>query len=205
MMNSLRRLDDEHDCDSKDKKEKGEADKMLGEMLATRTIIIAEEVSPELSRRVLGQLVLLNRRSESEPIRVYINSPGGCADSGFAIYDMLRFFPAPVITIVSGLCASAGIVIFLAAEKGKRLSLANSRFMLHQPSTGVRGTASDIEITADEIIKTRVRYNSLVGECTGKTMEQVTKDCDRDFWMSPEECVAYNLVDRIVVRSADIG
>jgi ATP-dependent Clp protease protease subunit len=186
------RLEDE------EKKNEQDSSGMMKEMLDTRTIIIAEEISPELSRRVLSQLILLNRRSETEPIHVYINSGGGCADSGFTIYDMLRFFKAPVYTVCSGMCASAAILIFLAAKKGKNYSLPNSRFMLHQPSTGVRGTASDIEITADEINKTRIRYNQIVADITKKSLEEVSKDADRDFWMSPDEAKKYGMVSKVI-------
>jgi len=190
------RLEDE------EKKKEQDPGGMMKEMLDTRTIIIAEEISPELSRRVLSQLILLNKRSEKEPIYVYINSGGGCADSGFTIYDMLKFFKAPVYTVCSGMCASAAILIFLAAKKGKNFSLPNSRFMLHQPSTGVRGTASDIEITAEEINKTRVRYNQIVADVCKKPLEEVSKDADRDFWMSPAEAKKYGMVSKVITSFA---
>ena len=146
----------------------------------------------------------MNGSSEVDPIYVYINSPGGCADSGFAIYDMLKFFKAPVVTICSGLCASAAVMIFLGADEGKNYSLANSRFLLHQPSTGIRGSASDIEITAEEITKTRVRYNEVVSDITGKTVDQVTEDADRDFWMSPAEAKKYGLVSKVIKSISEI-
>ena len=167
-------------------------------MFDSRTIIISEEVSPELAKKVFSQLVILNQRCTKEPIKVYINSPGGCADSGFAIYDMFRFFEAPVVTIVSGMCASAAVMIFLGADEGKNYSLPNSRFLLHQPSTGIRGSASDIQITADEIEKTRVRYNDVVAGVTGKKTEEVSEDADRDFWMSPQEADEYGLVHKVI-------
>lgn len=182
--------------DEKDKKESGMG--LQNEMFESRTIIISEEVSPDLAKKVFSQLVILNQRSTKDPIKVYINSPGGCADSGFAIYDMFRFFEAPVITIVSGMCASAAVMIFLGADKGKNYSLPNSRFLLHQPSTGIRGSASDIQITADEIEKTRVRYNDVVAGVTGKKNEQVSDDADRDFWMSPQEAEEYGLVQKVI-------
>lgn len=177
---------------------------LQNEILNSRTIIVSEEVSPELAQKIFSQVVILNQRSETDPIYVYINSPGGCADSGFAIYDVLRFYPAPVVTICSGLCASAAVIIYLAADKGKNYSLPNSRFLLHQPSTGVRGSASDIQITADEIIKTRVRYNDIVAEITGKTLEEVTAHADRDFWMSPQEAADYGLVSKVITNKSEI-
>lgn len=182
----------------KEKDKKDSSQGLQNEIFESRTIIISEEVSPELAKKVFSQLVILNQRSTKDPIKVYINSPGGCADSGFAIYDMFKFFEAPVITIISGMCASAAVMIFLGADKGKNYSLPNSRFLLHQPSTGIRGSASDIQITADEIEKTRVRYNEVVAGVTGKTADQVSNDADRDFWMSPQEAAKYGLVKKVI-------
>lgn len=191
--------------DDKDDKEKeAAAGGLQNEILNSRTIVVSEEVSPELAQKIFSQVVILNQRSETDPIYVYINSPGGCADSGFAIYDVLRFFPAPVVTVCSGLCASAAVIIYLAADKGQNYSLPNSRFLLHQPSTGVKGSASDIQITADEIIKTRVRYNEIVADITGKTVEEVTSDADRDFWMSPKEAADYGLVTKVISNKSEI-
>jgi ATP-dependent Clp protease protease subunit len=182
-----------------EEKDKDKAPKGLqNEIIDSRTIIISDEVSSELAQKVFSQLVIMNGRSEKDPIFVYINSPGGCADSGFAIYDMLKFFKAPVITICSGLCASAAVMIFLGADKGKNYSLPNSRFLLHQPSTGIRGSASDIQITAEEINKLKERYNEVVSDTTGKTVNAVTADADRDFWMSPEEATKYGLVSKVI-------
>ncbi len=191
----------DHDCEDDDKQakdNKNEAPTLQNEILNSRTIIISEEVSPELAKKVLAQLVIMNNRSTKDPIYVYINSPGGCADSGFAIYDMLRYFKAPVITICSGLCASAAVTIFLGSSKGKNYSLPNSRFLLHQPSTGIRGSASDIEITASEINKIRERYDSVVSEVTGQPVDKVSKDADRDFWMSADEAKSYGLVHKVI-------
>ena len=196
------RMDDEEN-DKEPKKEDDTTKALQNEMIDSRTIIISEEVSPELAQKIFSQLVILNNRSKKDPIHVYINSPGGCADSGFAIYDMFRFFEAPVITIVSGMCASAAVMIFLGADKGKNYSLPNSRFLLHQPSTGVRGSASDIEITADEITKTRVRYNEVVAGVTGKKVEDVSKDADRDFWMSPAEAKSYGLAKKVITKISE--
>jgi ATP-dependent Clp protease protease subunit len=186
------------DKDEEEKKDKEPMKGLQNEILDSRTIIISEDVSPELAKKVFSQLVIMNGRSEKDPIYVYINSPGGCADSGFAIYDMLKFFKAPIVTICSGICASAAVIIFLGSAKGKNYSLPNSRFLLHQPSTGIRGSASDIQITAEEITKTRVRYNEVVAGITGKTVTQVTEDADRDFWMSPDEGKKYGLVTKVI-------
>jgi len=194
------------DCDDEDCKKKSEdkKDDSFGkELLNSRSIIISEEVSEELAQKVYAQLLVLNQRSKELPIYVYVNSPGGDADSGFGIYDMMRFVDAPVITIVAGLCASAGVTIFLGADQGKNYALKNARFLLHQPSTGVQGTASDMEITADEITKTRERYNQIVANVTGKSLDTLRQDADRDFWMSAEEAQKYGLVSKIIDKLDD--
>jgi ATP-dependent Clp protease protease subunit len=188
-----------------DKDDKGGGDNMLKQMLKARSILISEPVSDKLARRVQSQLILMQMDDEKSPITVYINSPGGSADSGFAIYDALRFFKPPIRTIVNGLCASAAIIIHLAAPKERRFSLPNGRFLIHQPSTYVQGSASDIEISANEILKLRERYNEIVGEECGKTAEQVTKDADRDFWLSPEEAKKYGLISKVVKTFGEIG
>ena len=185
-------------CDCDEGKKKDNAPSIGKELLDSRSIIISEEISEELAQSVYAQLIILNQRSQTDPVTVYINSPGGDADSGFGIYDMLKFIQAPVRTVVSGLCASAAVTIFLAAEKGKNVALPNARFLLHQPSTGIRGSASDIQITADEINKTRDRYNQIVCDVTGKSIDAIAKDADRDFWLSAEDAVKYGLVSRIV-------
>lgn len=199
MSDDFRMADDEKDEKS------GGGDPMLKQMLKARSILISEPVSDKLARRVQTQLILMQMDDEKSPITVYINSPGGSADSGFAIYDALRFFKPPVRTIVNGLCASAAIIIHLAAPKERRFSLPNGRFLIHQPSTMVQGSASDIEISANEILKLRERYNEIVGEECGKTAAQVTKDADRDFWLSPEEAKKYGLVSKVIKNFGELG
>ena len=133
-----------------------------------------------------------------------INTPGGSADSGFAIYDILNFAAPPIRTIVNGLCASAGILIHLAGETGQRFSLPESRFMIHQPSTANQGTASDLDITAREVMKLRKRYNRIIGEATSKTVEDVEADAHRDFWLNAEEALAYGLIDRVIAQRSEL-
>ena len=165
---------------------------------------MSEVVTDKLARRVTAQLLVLQGDSDSAPITVYNNSPGGSADSAFAIYDMLRFVKPPVRTVVTGLCASAAVLIYLAPPKDRRFALPNARFLVHQPSTTVMGDASDIMIGAKEILNLRDRYNQIAARETGKTAEQVTKDADRDFWLSSEEARAYGLVGRIVQSHAEL-
>lgn len=198
-------LNDPRLAEDDDKEKDGGDAGMMKRMLKTRSILVFEPVSDKLARRVQSTLLLLQQDDEKAPITVYVNSPGGSADSGFAIYDSLRFFKPPVRTVVNGLCASAAVMIFLAAPRERRFSLPNSRFLLHQPSTMAYGSASDIEINAEEIVKLRVRYNEIVGKECGKSMEQVTKDADRDFWLSPEEAQKYGLVGKVVKNMGELG
>ncbi len=173
-------------------------------MLKTRTVLVSEVVSDKLYRKVVSQLVLLEQDNPSAVINVYVNSPGGSADSGFAIYDMLRFVRSPIRTVCTGLCASAAVLIYLAAPRERRYSLPNSRFLLHQPSTQLFGAASDIEINANEILRLRENYNRIVSEQTGKPVDQITKDSDRDFWVSAPNAVEYGLVGKIIVKSDEM-
>lgn len=168
-----------------------------------RTVIISEEVSPKLTQRVMSSLLWLDSQSD-DPIKLYINTPGGSADDGFAIFDLIRFVKAPVYNISFGLNASAGTIILLGAPKERRLALPNARIMIHQPSGGSRGRSSDIEITAEEILKLRHRANEVFAAECGRTVKQVEKDTDRDYWMSPEEAIEYGLVGRIITNLDDI-
>ncbi len=168
-----------------------------------RTLFISEEVSPKLTRRILPSLLWLDSQND-DPIRLFINTPGGSADDGFAIHDAIRFVRSPVLCITNGLNASAGTVILLATPKERRFSLPNSRIMLHQPSSGVRGKASDILTTATEINKLRTRMNVLVGKECGKTPEQVEIDTKGDCWFSPEEALEYGLIGKILTSLNDL-
>ncbi|MBP7669059.1 MAG: ATP-dependent Clp protease proteolytic subunit [Candidatus Eisenbacteria bacterium] len=197
--------DPDEDDDDRDDDSPGEADARLQEKaLKTRTIMVSESISDELARRVYMQLLILEAESKEKPITVVINSPGGEADSGFGILDMLQFVAPPIRTLVSGLCASAAVMVFLAGEKGQRLSLPHSRFMMHQPSSQSFGQASDLEIASTEIVRMRRRYNQVVADAVGKDLETVTRDVDRDFWLTAEDARAYGLVDRVVTRRAEI-
>lgn len=173
-------------------------------LLGSRTIFVAEPISDKTYRRVASALTLMEGEDSEKPIRVFVNSPGGSADSGFAIYDLLKFSSCPVVTLANGLVASSAVLVFLSGDDGKCLSLPHSRFLLHQPSTYTRGQASDIDITAKEIIKTRSKYNEIVKLKTGRDVEALEKDAERDFWMSPEEAKEYRLVDEIVRKSSDL-
>ena len=196
--------DDDEESEENEKEQKARTSPIALDLLKKeRTLIISEEVTPKLTQRVASALLWLDAQ-KSDPIKLYINTPGGSADDGFAIHDMIRFVRAPVYALSVGLNASAGTLILLASPRERRFALPNSRLMIHQPSGGGRGTASDIEITAEEILKLRRRANELISEETGHPLEQVEKDTDRDKWLSAEEAVEYGLVSRIVKSLQEI-
>ena len=173
-------------------------------LLKARTVLLFGPIEPKLTREVIRQLVLLDQVSKTKPIRLLINSPGGLADDGFAIFDMARFVSAPVFTIITGLAASAATIVMVAAPRERRLILPHARVMLHQPSVGVRGTASDIAIGAKEILRVRRKANELFQLETGQPMERIERDMHRDFWMSAEEAVSYGLAGKIVRQEREI-
>jgi len=175
------------------------------ELLETRTIIISQGIDSELAKSIYSRLILLEKESKQEPITVIINSQGGSADSGFGIYDMLRFVEPSIITITVGLCASAAIIVFLAGDKDKRFSLPNSRFLIHQPSTSAVGPASDLEITANQILKIRDQFNFIIANETGQDVKRITEDANRDFWLTAPEAVKYGLVSKIIRGREELG
>lgn len=172
-------------------------------LFKSRTVLVFGEIDMRLAERVTAQLTALAAEN-NEPIRVIINSPGGHVESGDTIHDMIRFCGPTVKVIGTGWVASAGAHIFLGALKENRMCLPNTRFLLHQPAGGARGQASDIEIEANEIIKMRDRVNRMISEETGQTIEKITKDTRRNFWMNAEEAIAYGLVSRIIKNTADV-
>jgi ATP-dependent Clp protease protease subunit len=197
------RFDDEDEDEGSEKKMK-KGGRIEDKLLEARTLIIADEVSDALYRRVATMLTLLERKDRKAPITAFVNSPGGSADSGFAIFDLFRFSPCPITTVANGVVASAAVLIYLGAPQGRRVSLPNARFLLHQPSTATRGQATDIDITAREIAKLRRRYNEVVSEATGKTIDVVEKDSDRDFWLTAQEAVDYKLVNRMITSRSQL-
>lgn len=197
----IRFEDDDEDNDEEQKN--GEQNPFMEKMLRTRTILLSGEINKPLAERVVRQLVLLEDAGD-EPIKVFIDSPGGDADAGFAILDMMRFVKPDVYTIGMGLVASAGALILLASPKEHRLGLPNSHYLIHQPLSGMRGVATDIEIHAKEIERMRERINKLISGETGKPYEQVEKDTDRDFWMNSDEAKEYGLISRIVTSRSEL-
>ena len=202
-----RRLDEEDDDDDDDDDEKGtyerESRVAFDLLKRERTIFISEMITPKLTHRVTTQLLWLDSMNDS-PIKVYINTPGGSADDGFAMHDALRYVKAPVFNVSFGLNASAGILILLGTPRERRVAMPNARLMMHQPSGAGRGTASDIEITATEIVKLRGRANELIARETGKTTEEVEKVTSRDYWLTAEEAQEFGLVSRVITSLRDI-
>ena len=167
-------------------------------LLDSRTIIVSQGIDSQLAKSIYTRLILLEKDTSQKPITVIINSQGGSADSGFGVYDMLKFVKPPIITIAAGLCASAAIIILLAGEKNKRFALPNARFLLHQPSTSAVGPASDLEITATQILKIRDQFNNIIADETGQDVRKVTTDSNRDFWLTAHEALSYGLVSKII-------
>lgn len=173
-------------------------------LFSHRTLTLFGEVNQEVARRTTEKLLALSFESD-DPITFYVSSPGGHVESGDSIYDMIQFIK-PVVRIVgTGWVGSIATHIYLAAEKENRLCLPNTRFLIHQPAGGFGGDASDIEIHAREILKTRERINKVIAERTGQTFEKISEDTSRDFWMSAEESKEYGLVGRIIKSSADLN
>jgi len=198
------RAEDEED-EEEDRADRPEGqDPLAHKFLKTRQILLSGEINKSLAERVIRQLLVLESDS-SDPIKIFIDSPGGDADAGYAIFDMIRFVSAPVVTVGMGLVASAGSIILLAAPRERRFGLPNSHYLIHQPLSGIKGVATEIEIHAQELEKMRVRINELISRETGVPIEKVSKDTDRDFWMSADEARAYGLVSKVVSSRAELG
>ena len=196
-------LEDDNDGDEKPKGKGFEA--VEQKLLKSRTILIEGVVNDKMYRQACARLLYLEQDDPEKQILVVVNSPGGSADSGFGIYDMMKFVSCPVRTLCAGLCASAAVLIFLGGEKGQRFMLPNSRFLLHQPSTQSFGAASDMEITAKEILRTRQRYADVVAVEIGGKAEKIMEDSNRDFWLNAGESKEYGLVDKVVKSRKELG
>ena len=173
---------------------------VLQNLFKSRTITIFGEINQKVAENTVAQLLALAVEND-DPIRIFINSPGGHVESGDSIHDMIRFIKPEVKVIGTGWVASAGAHIYLAAKKENRLCLPNTRFLIHQPLGGAGGKATDIAIEAKEIIKMRRRINEVIARETGQPLERVEKDTDRNYWMSAEEAKEYGLVSRIIETS----
>lgn len=169
-------------------------------LLKDRIIFIGEPIDDFVANVVVAQLLFLQSQKRDADITLYINSPGGVVSSGFAIYDTMQYLTCDVQTVCIGQAASMGAFLLAAGKKGKRFALPHSRIMIHQPMGGAQGQASDIEVQAKELLRLKVELNRILAENTGKPIEQVARDCERDYYMSSEEACAYGLVDRVVSK-----
>ena len=184
----------EENCKKDEKENKSD---LTDKMLKTRTVIICGEINQELAEKVTKQLLLLQEMGD-EPITLFINSQGGHVEAADTIHDIIKFIKPQVNIVGTGWVASAGITIYLAAEKENRYSLPNTRYMIHQPLGGFRGQATDIGIEADEMLKVRTRINTLISNATGQPIEKINKDTDRNYWLNSKDAVEYGIVGKII-------
>jgi ATP-dependent Clp protease protease subunit len=194
--------EDSPEREEKEKKEKEPKSRLEEKLLDTRTVLIFVEITQKLAREVCEKLILLSALNDND-IKVIINSQGGHVEAGDTIHDLLRFVKPKVKILGTGWVASAGALIYAAVPLENRYSLPNTRFMLHQPSGGVGGQATDISIEAQEILKMRERLNKIFSVQTGQSVEKVERDTDRNFWMSAEEAKEYGLVGRVVTTQTE--
>ncbi|MCI5775505.1 MAG: ATP-dependent Clp endopeptidase proteolytic subunit ClpP [Aerococcus sp.] len=173
-------------------------------LLKDRIIMLSGEVNDDLANSIISQLLFLDAQSPDKDIYLYINSPGGSVTAGLAIYDTMQFVNSDVVTIVTGMAASMGSIFLMAGAKGKRYALPNSEVLIHQPLGGAQGQATEIEIAAEHILKTKKNLHRIISECTGKPIEQVEKDTDRDHWLTAEEAKDYGIIDHIMVNNSEL-
>lgn len=175
---------------------------IFSRLLNDRIIFLGEEVNDTTASLVVAQLLYLEAQDPDKDISLYINSPGGSVSAGFAIYDTMNFIKCDVSTICMGMAASMGAFLLAAGAKGKRLALPNSVIMIHQPLGGAQGQASDVKIHAEQILKTRTKLNEILAANTGKPLEVIERDTDRDNFMSAAEAAAYGLIDKVIEKHA---
>lgn len=189
--------------DEKNEKTKETPNIVMEKLLKSRTIIISGEINQALAEKVVTQLLILEEMGD-DPIKIFINSQGGHVEAGDTIHDMIKFVKPNVIMIGTGWVASAGITIYLAADKENRYSLPNTRYMIHQPLGGFNGQATDIGIEAEEILRVRKRINTIISEATGQSLDKVEKDTDRNYWLSASDAINYGIVNKIITESSEL-
>jgi ATP-dependent Clp protease protease subunit len=173
-------------------------------LLKDRIIFVGTGINDDVANLIIAQMLFLQSEDPDKEISLYINSPGGIVTSGMAIYDTMQFLKTPVTTICVGQAASMGAVLLAAGSKGKRFALPNSRIMIHQPSGGAQGQATDIEIQAREILKVKDRLNAILSSHTGQPIDRISRDAERDYFMSAEEAKAYGLIDEIITKAPEV-
>lgn len=189
--------------DEDEKKKPSGPDPLMEKFLKTRQILLSGEINKELAEKVNRQLLILEADND-DPIYIYIDSPGGDVSAGFAIFDMIRFVKAPVVLVGNGLIASAAALILLAVPKERRVGFPHSSYLIHQPLAQMQGVATDIEIHAQEMAKTRALLNSIIAEQTGKSVDQVAKDTERDYWLTADEALEYGLIGKVVKTRSEL-
>lgn len=188
-----------------DEKDNLRFDHIGTKLMKSRTIMITDVITKRLAQKTIAQLLIMEQEDPKKEIKVFINSPGGDADAGFAIYDIMKFVKPRIINICAGVAASAAVIILLGTGRENRISLPNARILIHQPSTGVHGTASDIQIEASEILKCREKINRMIATETNQEFEKVENDTKRNYWMSAEEAVKYGLISKIIKTHSDLS
>lgn len=183
--------------EEKEEKVKDTSNMVMEKLLKSRTIFISGEINQELAEKVATQLLILQEMGD-EPIKIFINSQGGHVEAGDTIHDMIKFVKPKVIVIGTGWVASAGITIYLAADKENRYSLPNTRYMIHQPLGQCRGQATDLHIEALEIARVRKRINKIISTATNQPLEKVENDTDRNYWLNCDEAVEYGIVNKVI-------
>lgn len=173
-------------------------------LLKDRIVFVGTPVNDDIANLIIAQLLFLQSEDPDKDVNLYINSPGGIVTAGMAIYDTMQFLRTPVTTICVGQAASMAALLLASGAKGKRYALPNSRIMIHQPSGGTQGQATDIEIQAREILKIKDRLNAILSSHTGQPIERIAKDAERDYFMSSEEAKAYGLIDEIITKAPEI-
>ena len=173
---------------------------IFSRLLNDRIIMLSEEVNDTAASLVVAQLLFLEAQDPDKDIQFYINSPGGSVSAGLAIYDTMQYIKPDVSTICIGLAASMGAFLLSSGARGKRIALPNSEIMIHQPSGGSRGQATDIQIQAEQILKIKQRLNTILAANTGKSLEEIERDCERDHFMTADEALAYGLIDQVITK-----
>ena len=173
---------------------------IFSRLLNDRIIMLSEEVNDTTASLVVAQLLFLEAQDPDKDIQFYINSPGGSVSAGLAIYDTMRYVKPDVSTICIGMAASMGAFLLSSGAKGKRIALPNSEILIHQPSGGSRGQCTDIQIQAEQILKIKQRLNAILAENTGKTVEEVERDCERDHFMTAQEALEYGIIDQVITK-----
>ncbi len=182
----------------------GMTDSVYQSLLSNRIIFLGSEVRDENANAICAQMLLLNAEDPVKDIYLYINSPGGSISAGMAIYDTMQWISNDVATVAMGMAASMGQFLLSAGTRGKRYALPHAKIMMHQPSGGLGGTASDIKILAEQILATKREMAALIAEHTGQTVEQIEKDSDRDRWFTADEALEYGFIDHVYERAAQI-